>query len=138
MRIGELSQRTGLNIQTIRFYERKRVLREPARTPSGYRLYESADLERLLFIKQSQKLGFTLREIRQMVELHHRIARLPSNGGNSKECRAMAAMTEEKLKVVDEKIDLLRVMHRDLRGMLQQLQSQLPQCPVGMPSKSRR
>jgi MerR family copper efflux transcriptional regulator len=75
MRIGELSQRAGLNIQTIRFYERKRVLREPQRTPSGYRSYEPADLERLIFIKQSQKLGFTLREIRQMVELHHRIAR---------------------------------------------------------------
>jgi DNA-binding transcriptional MerR regulator len=138
MRIGELSQRAGLNIQTIRFYERKRVLREPQRTPSGYRSYAPADLERLIFIKQSQKLGFTLREIRQMVELHHRIARLPSNGANSKECRAMAAMTEEKLKVVEEKVELLRAMRRDLRSMLQQLQSQFPQCPVGIPSKSRK
>ena len=138
MRIGELSKCAGLNIQTIRFYERKCVLREPPRTASGYRSYESSDLERLLFIKQSQKLGFTLREIRQMVELHHRIARLPSNGGNSKESRAMAEMTEEKLKVVDEKIELLRAMRQDLRGMLQQLRSELPQCPVGMPSKRRK
>ena len=138
MRIGELSKCAGLNIQTVRFYERKRVLREPSRTASGYRSYESSDLERLLFIKQSQKLGFTLREIRQMVELHYRIARLPSNGANSKECRAMAEMTEEKLKVVDEKIELLRAMRRDLRSMLQQLHSQLPRCPVGMPSKPRK
>ncbi len=50
----------------------------------------------------------------------------------------MAAMTEEKLKVVDDKIELLRAMRRDLRGMLQQLQSQLPRCPVGMPPKSRK
>ena len=107
-----------------------------ARPPD--RSYDPADLDRLLFIKQSQRLGFTLREIRQMVELHYRIARLPSNGANSKECRAMAAMTEEKLKVVDEKIELLRAMRRDLRGMLQQLRSQLPRCPVGMPLKSRK
>jgi MerR family transcriptional regulator, copper efflux regulator len=138
MRIGELSESAGLNIQTIRFYERKRVLREPQRTPSGYRSYEPADLERLLFIKQSQKLGFTLREIRQMADLHHQIARLPSNGANSRECRTMATITEEKLKMVEEKIKSLRAMRRQLRHMLQQLQSQLPQCPVNMPSRRRK
>jgi MerR family transcriptional regulator, copper efflux regulator len=138
MRIGEVSKRAGLNIQTIRFYERKHIIREPQRTPSGYRCYEEADLERLLFVRQSQKLGFTLREIRQMVELHHQIARLPSKAANSRECRTMAAITAEKLQMVDEKLELLKGMRRQLRGMLQQLQSQLPRCPVATPSSVRK
>ncbi|HLH08940.1 MAG TPA: MerR family transcriptional regulator [Terriglobales bacterium] len=137
MRIGELSKRAGLNIQTIRFYERKQVLREPQRTSSGYRCYESADLERLIFIRQSQMLGFTLREIRQMVELHHQIARLPSNGAHSRECRTLATMTQEKLSVIEEKIAALKSMRRELRGMLRQLESQLPRCP-GKPANLHR
>src|ERR1700687_2026699 len=70
MRVGDLAKRAGVNIQTVRFYERERVLRQPPRTSSGYRAYTDIDLRRLVLIKQLQPLGFTLKEIRQFAALH--------------------------------------------------------------------
>jgi len=58
MRIGELARRARVNLQTVRFYERRGLLRKPARTRAGYRIYEDADLESLVFIKWCQRLGF--------------------------------------------------------------------------------
>jgi hypothetical protein len=62
MPIGELSTRVGINVQTIRSYEREKLLRRPGRTASGYRTFKEAELERVRFIKDSQQLGFTLQE----------------------------------------------------------------------------
>src|ERR1700733_226498 len=70
MRIGELAARAEVNIQTLRFYEREGLLRRPMRTPSGYRSFEESDLEKVRFIRICQGLGFTLREIQQLVQLH--------------------------------------------------------------------
>src|SRR5450755_1335189 len=61
MRIGELSRKVGVNLQTIRFYERKGLLREPQRTSDGYRDCTTADLEQVRFIRECQQLGFTLK-----------------------------------------------------------------------------
>src|SRR5580692_12785940 len=98
MRIGELARTAGVNVQTIRFYERRRLLREPARTLSGYRNYEKSDLESLVFIKWCQPLGFTLKEVRQLLQLHTALAGLPSAriGRKSRELRSMIHMAEEK------------------------------------------
>jgi len=79
MRISDLATKAGVNIQTIRFYERRQLRPEPARTASGYRCYGPADLERVQFIKWSQQLGFTLREVRQLLQLHSAVANLPSS-----------------------------------------------------------
>ena len=57
-------------MQTIRFYEREGLLRKPTRTPGGYRAYEQQDLDRVQFIRVCQGLGFTLREVRQLIRLH--------------------------------------------------------------------
>ena len=70
MRIGEISARAGVNVQTIRFYEREKLLRKPLRTVSGYRKFEEGDLERVRFIKDSQRLGFSLKEIKELLEIH--------------------------------------------------------------------
>lgn len=67
MRIGELARQAGVNIQTIRFYERKGLLPVPRRKPSGYRLYAGEDLHRLRFILRAKELGFSLEEIRQIL-----------------------------------------------------------------------
>lgn len=80
MRIGELASKAGVNIQSVRFYERRRILREPVRTPSGYRVYSKSDLEDICFVKQCQELGFTLREIQPVVLMHRRAARLTEAG----------------------------------------------------------
>jgi DNA-binding transcriptional MerR regulator len=69
MRIGELAARAGVGIQTIRYYERRGLLREAERRPSGYREYPSTVAQRVRFIKCAQELGFTLEEIADLLAL---------------------------------------------------------------------
>ena len=70
MRVGELSRATRTSIQTLRFYEREKLLREPPRTPGGYRSYSEHDLACVRFIRDVQELGFTLKEIRELLKIH--------------------------------------------------------------------
>ena len=67
--IGILSKRSGVNIESIRYYERVDLLRKPARSTGGYRLYRSGDIDRLCFIRRARDLGFSLDEIRRLLEL---------------------------------------------------------------------
>ena len=69
LRIGEVAQRVGCTVETVRLYERKGLLAEPARKPSGYRLYEEEDIARLRFIRKAKGLGFTLKEIKEILSL---------------------------------------------------------------------
>lgn len=69
MKIGELSRATGTNIETIRYYERIGLLPEPARTASNYRSYAASHRARLAFIRHSRELGFTIEEIRSLLDL---------------------------------------------------------------------
>lgn len=69
MRIGELAKRGGVSVQTVRYYERYGLLRQPEREPSRYRLYCDTDVYRLRFIRQAKALGFTLDEINHILEL---------------------------------------------------------------------
>ena len=64
--IGELAQRAGVNVETVRYYERRGLIDEPPRSPSGYRQYSGDDLWRLQFIGRAKLLGFTLREIAEI------------------------------------------------------------------------
>src|SRR5215204_2818224 len=68
MKIGEVAKRSGVGIETLRFYEKSGLLERPGRTFSGYRMYGDEVFERIAFIKRAQVLGFTLEEIRQLVE----------------------------------------------------------------------
>jgi MerR family copper efflux transcriptional regulator len=67
MTIGELASAAGVNVETIRFYEREGILPEPPRTPTGYRQYSDADRWRLSFIQRGKALGLTLREIAELL-----------------------------------------------------------------------
>ncbi len=67
IQIGKVAQQTGLSVDTIRYYEKERLLREPLRSEAGYRLYGGRDIEHLLFIRKAQELGFTLAEIRDLL-----------------------------------------------------------------------
>ena len=69
MSIGELAERVHVNVQTVRYYERRGLLIPSARRPSGYRAYDAAAVERLRFIRRAQELGFTLAEIGELLEL---------------------------------------------------------------------
>ena len=70
MKIGEIAKATGLTTKTIRYYELNRLLEEPDRTDSGYRLYGTKDVERLEFIKKAKRMGLSLEEIRDILLLH--------------------------------------------------------------------
>jgi DNA-binding transcriptional MerR regulator len=67
--IGKLAKAGGVNIQTVRYYERRKLLRSKAKSPAGYRLYDDEALRKLRFIKNAQTLGFTLREIGELLKL---------------------------------------------------------------------
>ena len=67
--IGELAQKTGCNIETIRYYERIGLLPSPPRSASRYRVYERPDVQRLFFVRRARELGFTLDEVRALLAL---------------------------------------------------------------------
>lgn len=69
MMIGQVARLAGIGVETVRFYEREGLLEQPARRASGYRVYEADAVARLRLIKQAQRLGFTLREIRELLAL---------------------------------------------------------------------
>jgi DNA-binding transcriptional MerR regulator len=121
MRIGELSARAGVNVQTIRFYEREKLLRKPVRTASGYRTFEEADLERVRFIKDSQQLGFSLKEIKELLEIHESAKSFA--GGRetkTKEWEKAFRIARERLKLINQKIEFLKVLKKPLAAVLEQ------------------
>ena len=67
LKIGEVSKRSGIGIEALRFYEKSGLLDRPGRTYSGYRLYDESVLERLAFVKKAQVLGFSLEEIKELI-----------------------------------------------------------------------
>ncbi|MCA1606137.1 MAG: MerR family transcriptional regulator [Acidobacteria bacterium] len=104
MRIGELSRRTGVNIETIRYYERIRILPEPARS-GRYRDYEDKDVRRLRFARRARELGFSLDEVRALLDLSR------SDAGACAGARELSAV---HLVEVRAKIASLRAMERVL------------------------
>lgn len=97
--IAKLAREAGVNVETIRFYQRRGLLAEPEKPLGGIRRYGQGDVARVLFIKAAQRIGFTLDEIEQLLEL--------DDGMHCAEARTIA---EHKLEVVREKLgDLLRI-----------------------------
>jgi MerR family transcriptional regulator, copper efflux regulator len=90
--IGQLAKQVGVNIETLRYYERRHLLAPSARRPSRYRVYGPAELHRLRFIKNAQALGFTLDEIAQVLEL--RVATVAG-------CTGVRRKAEDKLEQVE-------------------------------------
>jgi MerR family mercuric resistance operon transcriptional regulator len=124
MKIGELAAKAGVNIQSVRFYERQRILREPVRTAAGYRIYSNNDVDNICFIKQCQDLGFTLKEIQPLLSLHRAAARLTASGvRRPTEFRDIAQLTRVKLEQIDEKMRTLKSMRLRLLTMLDRIET---------------
>ena len=134
MRIGELSARAGVNVQTVRFYEREKLLRKPVRTASGYRTFEEADLERVRFIKDSQQLGFSLKEIKELLEIHESAKSFAgSRQANSKEWEKAFRIARERLSLINQKIEFLKVLKKPLAAVLEQPGAeQAMVCPASL------
>src|SRR5512141_160874 len=109
MRIGELASELGVSAQAVRFYERAGLLREPARTLSGYRQYGPDDLKRLRFIRQAKELGFTLNEIGSMIRMH--------DAGQAP-CSEVIAIAERHLADVEDEIRRLERFRHQLSSAL--------------------
>ena len=137
MLIGELARKAAVNIQTIRFYERERLLPVPSRDSSGYRRYETSDLERVTFIKGNQELGFTLEEIRQLVDLHRVVAAMTFPLRHKPgELQGIIEIGRERLDAINQKIRTLHTMRRRLTSVVKQLEAAIVTgCPA---SKSPR
>ena len=103
LKIGEVSKLSGIGIEALRFYEKSGLLDRPGRTYSGYRLYDESVLERLAFVKQAQVLGFTLDEIKQLIE-HKR------NGENP--CAEVREVVRGRLQELNERIERM-IQYRD-------------------------
>jgi MerR family Zn(II)-responsive transcriptional regulator of zntA len=129
MKIGELAKLAGVSVQTVRFYERRRLMRTPRRTPAGYRLYNDSDLEIVRAIKRMQHFGFTLKEARSVLQLFA----LPGDTGKnppyahgSHEClREAASIGERKLRALGEQIQALVDVRTELEETLRQVSEKL-------------
>lgn len=131
MRIGELARQAGVNIQTLRFYEREGLLRAPLRSASGYRSYEECDLERVRFIHVCQGLGFTLREIQQLIHLHGSYLSHRTGTMAPAAVRGIVDLANERLTVINEKVRALSAMRADLIALIDSLSKDAPAtCPV--------
>lgn len=123
MTIGTLAEAAGVNVPTVRYYERRGIIAEPPRTQSGYRQYEQAVVDRIRFIKQAQNLGFALDEIEGFLALRV---------DDPAACETVEEATRAKLESVESKIaELVR-----LRGVLRELlrscedRERTGSCPV--------
>jgi MerR family mercuric resistance operon transcriptional regulator len=137
MRIGEVSRQTRISIQTLRFYERKGFLPPPARSPAGYRAYHAADLKRLRFIQQSQQLGFTLEEIRELLDIHEQFAAPPRQ--DTARWRRAVRIARQRLACIEAKLHSLTAMRAQLLGVLGESATQpQPLCPVAQSTRQSK
>jgi MerR family copper efflux transcriptional regulator len=131
MKTGELARRAGVNIQTVRFYEREGLLRPPARTASGYREYEAADLAKLIFIRQCQQLGFTLADVREVNDLHRVLATSVRNGLNSTAQRDLLVTAKARLAAIEERLAVLAQLKSGMAAVVTVLEGRSAAvCPA--------
>ena len=122
MKIGELARQAGVNIQTIRFYEREGLLPEPERLMSGYRAYQAGDLERIQIIRECQGLGFTLAEIRDVFELHQVLAARRHSAEMKRSARTdLLERARRRLDLIEEKLTTLLGMKCEMLRLVETL-----------------
>jgi MerR family mercuric resistance operon transcriptional regulator len=120
--IGRLSGQSGVNVETIRYYERIGLLAKPARTSGGYRLYRPGDVERLAFIRRARDLGFSLDEVRRLLDLAD---------GRSRSCRRVRDIATAHLADVRTKLGALHRLERVLADLVSACaDGTLPACPL--------
>ncbi|HEX9273123.1 MAG TPA: heavy metal-responsive transcriptional regulator [Candidatus Binatia bacterium] len=125
LRIGEVALRAGVSIDTVRYYERRRLLPAAARSEGGFRLFTPDAVDRVRFIKQAQELGFSLNEIGELLTT-----------GGAEECRRVRDHLKVKLTELDERIRSMRDFRKILASHLAACERELNRhtddavCPV--------
>ena len=121
MTIGGLARRAGVNVETIRYYQRLKLLDEPPRPPGGVRRYSDDAASRVRFIKRAQELGFSLAEIRRLLRL-----------GEPQTCSEARSLAADKLALVETRVadlERLRRVLQDLIGRCDQRRGRVA-CPI--------
>ncbi len=123
MKIGAVAARADVNIQTVRYYERRGLLPEPSRTESNYRLYSEESVQRVRFVKRAQELGFTLEEIKELLSLR---------AAPGTDCADVRNRAEVKVQDIDNKVRTLRAMRTALTRLIGECSGKGPvtQCPI--------
>lgn len=111
LKIGEVSKLSGIGIEALRFYEKSGLLARPARTMSGYRLYDRGVLDRLAFIKRAQMLGFSLEEVKQIIA---------ENESGQSPCRHVREIVRRRLNELDERMAQMKLYRKELAQALEQ------------------
>lgn len=122
--IGKVAKRAGLGIETVRFYEREGLIAEPPRSESsGYRHYPEDTVARLRFVKKAKELGFSLKEIRELLSLRAR---------PSRSCADVRKRANEKIEDIDQKMASLKAMRKALVGLVKECSGSGPrtECPI--------
>lgn len=125
-RIGEVAAQAGVSVDTVRYYERRRLLPRASRTRSGFRVFTSETVERIRFIKQAQDIGLSLNEISELL----------SSEGSADECRRVSNLLRKKLSELDERLKLMRDFRRTLAHYLAECEGELQRqgesaaCPM--------
>ena len=127
-RIGEIAERTGVSVETLRYYEKRLLLNVPARTQGGYRVCSDAVVQQVKFIKQAQSLGLTLDDIQQLAAGRMRATHAPS-------CRKVRDLLTRRIEDIDARIRELREFRHTLHQHLAACDRALaeaaePACPT--------
>lgn len=121
--IGKVAKQAGVNIQTVRYYERRALLTPAKRLDSGYRLYTVDAVRRIVFIKRAQDLGFTLKEIGSLLRLR---------SGRTVRCDEFRRKAEVHARDVREKVEKLRAIEKVLQQLIASCQKRTAtdRCPI--------
>lgn len=106
---SQVAAAAGVNVQTLRYYERRGLLPEPERSESGYRTYDVEAVRTVRFVKRAQQLGFTLEEIDSLLELA---------SGGPENCEAARSLATEKVEQLEQKIATLAAMRDSLHQLV--------------------
>lgn len=109
LRIGQVAERAAVNVQTLRYYERRGLLADPGRTRSGYRLYAPEAVQVVRFIKRAQGLGFSLGEVQRLLELRD---------DSASSCDDAKTLAQAKIQAVDEKARQLAALKEALETLV--------------------
>lgn len=119
---GVLAQRSGVNAETIRYYEKITLLPQPDRSAGGYRVYTEADYQRLCFIRRCRDMGFSLEKVRELLSLVD---------GEKVSCEQVKRMTNNHLVDIRAKIADLKKMERTLHELSSKCSGDdVPDCPI--------
>ena len=123
MTIGQLAERSGVGVETVRFYERRGLLPRPPRPGEGFRQYSAEAVARIVFIRRAKQLGFSLREIKELLQLRVR---------STSNCGSVKRRAESKLTDIEAKIADLRRMKRSLGKLVAACDQReaTDECPV--------